>query len=156
MAQEAVLQPIVMSELLTLVGADDDVSNSEYGASVQLPLVSVERGGEIISVNLYSTGGDVQEVGGVLFLFSADPESSAGDAAISAAERVTILGSVEVAATDWNSDANGASWFSATAVPVPAAKNNLYAVFQMDASSQMNSDAGDDEVLQMRVLIRRG
>lgn len=156
MSQEVVLQSIVKSELLTLVGEDDDVGNSEYGASVYLPLSAVPRGGEIISVNLFSTGGDIQEVGGVLFILSADPETSAGDTALSAAERVTILGQVEVAAADWQSDTNGANWYASTAVPVPAGVNGVYLVWQMGSSSQMNSDAGDDEVLQVVVFLRRG
>ena len=143
-----------------LVGADEQVDQNDYGASVALTLGDGVRpvSGELLSFIFYSreTGsGAVQAPAGTLLILDADPAASAGDTGLTAAERITVLAHVTVEAGDWISDANGGSVYIYNQ-PVPFHDlQTLYAVwFHQDATS-LNDGAGDDEILSFNAWYRR-
>ena len=143
-----------------LIDTDDQVDQDDYGASKALTLGDGVRpvSGEILSAVFFSWeegSGAVQTPAGTLLLLSADPAESAGDTAITAAERVTVLGHVAVAAADWQSDANGASAFIYDQ-PVPFHNlQTLYAVWFHEDATGLNDNAADDEFLAVQLWYRR-
>ena len=144
----------------TLVGADDQVDQNDYSDSIALTLGDGVRpvSGEILSAVFFSWeegSGAVQTPAGTLLLLSADPAASAGDTALTAAERVTVLGHITVSAGDWQSDANGASVFVYNQ-PVPFHNlQTLYAVWFHEDATSLNDGAGDDELLAVQLWYRR-
>ena len=143
--------------LTELIGVDEQVDQNDYGGSVAVSLPSLTSG-EILSFVFYSTEdgtGAVQEPAGVLLILDADPAVAAGDTSITAAERVTVLGHVAVAATDWKSDANGASAFIYNQ-PVPFHEvSTLYLCWFHEDATSFNDAAGDDEQLECNFWYRR-
>ena len=143
-----------------LVGADEQVDQNDYGASVAITLGDGVRpvSGELLSFMFYThtTGtGAVLEPTGTLLLLDADPAAAAGDTALTSAENLTILGAVTLQAGDWTSDANGAR---ACIVDTPIAFHNLqtlYAVWLHTLATSFNDAAGDDEILQLNAWYRR-
>jgi len=143
--------------LTELVGINEQVDQNEYGASVGVALGGTYSG-EILSIMLYATedgSGAVQDSAGTLFLFDADPSISAGDAAMSAAARVSVVAQIPVYAGDWKTDANGGS-VSILNKPIPfhGLSTLYFAWFHTDATS-LNDAAGDDEQLEMNCWYRR-
>jgi hypothetical protein len=151
--------------LVTLIGINDQVDQNDYGPSVQLDLVtacgarvSFPISGEILQVTLISTesgSGAVNAPNGVLFFLDADPAIAAGDTTMTAAERATVIGQIEVETADWKSDANGAS---ATIYAKPVAfhaLSSLYAVWLQEHATAYNDAAGDDELLRLNAWFRR-
>ena len=142
-----------------LVGADEQVDQNDYGASVSVDLPGgLPISGEFLHFTFYSreTGtGAVQTPAGSLFILDADPATTAGDTAITAAERLTVIAEVPVAAADWQSDANGGS---VTVHDKPVAFHGLTTLyflwFHEDATS-LNDGAGDDEILEFNAWYRR-
>lgn len=137
-----------------LIGINEQVDASEYSASVASTLTGT---GEIIKVCLIATedgSGVVLTPAGSLIIFDADPATTAGDASITNAERLTILGQFAVATADYQSDANGAS----ICFPLAEAYHDatLFAAFFLNAAeTSFNSAAGDDEQLEFNVWFRR-
>lgn len=151
---------ITETALTELVGKDEQVDQNDYGGSVAVTLGDGVRpvSGELLSFAFFSTEegtGAVQTPAGTLLILDADPAVSAGDTSITAAERLTVLGHVSIAAADWQTDANGGSNFVYDQ-PVPF--HNLQALyfvwFHEDATSY-NDGAGDDEVLEVKAWYRR-
>jgi hypothetical protein len=144
----------------TLIGADDQVDQNDFGASVAVTLGDGVRpvSGELLSFMFYSgeTGtGAVQTPAGTLLLLDADPAVAAGDTALTLAERSTIVGHVPVEAADWIADANGAS---ACILEKPIPFHNLqtlYAVWFHTGATSYNDAAGDDETLAFNAWYRR-
>jgi len=151
---------ICETDLVELVGADEQVDQNDYGGSVAVTLGDGVRpcSGELLSFALFSTetgSGAVQTPAGILLILDADPATTAGDTAITAAERVTILGHVAVAATDWQSDANGGSAFVYNQ-PIPFHNlQTLYFLWVHEDATSLNDGAGDDEILQAKAWYRR-
>ena len=151
---------IYATERTILIDTDDQVDQDDYSASEALTLGDGVRpvSGEILSAVFFAWEegtGAVQTPAGTLLLLSADPAVSAGDTAITAAERVTVIGHIEVAATDWISDANGASAFIYNQ-PVPFHNlQTLYAVWFHEDATSLNDGAGDDELLAVQLWYRR-
>ena len=143
-----------------LVGADEQVDQNDYGASVAITLGDGVRpvSGEILSFMFYThtTGsGAVLEPTGTLLILDADPAASAGDTDLAAAENLTILGAVNVEAADWTADANGAR---ACIVDTPIPFHNLqtlYAVWLHTLATSFNDAGGDDEIMSMNAWYRR-
>lgn len=145
-----------------LIGADEQVDQNDYSASVGVSVApsgfNKPVSGELLHVTLYSLesgSGAVQTPNGVLFVLDADPATSAGDTALTATERLTIIAQIEVETTDWKSDANGAS---ATIFTKPAAFHaleTLYFVWLQEHATSFNDAAGDDEVLEFNAWFRR-
>mgnify|MGYP001080208530 CR=1 FL=1 len=150
---------------VTLIGPDHQVDQNDYSPSVALDLVAAcdtrsaaPISGEILHVTLISTeagDGSVLVPAGVLYLFSADPAITAGDTAITAAERATVIAQIEVETTDWKADANGAS---ATVYTKPVAFHPLpalYAAWFHEDATAYNDAAGNNEQLQLVAWLRR-
>lgn len=146
--------------LSNLIGADQQVDQNDYGASVALTLGDGVRpvSGEFLSFLFYTaeTGsGAVQTPAGTLLLLDADPAVSAGDTSITAAERFTVVGQIRVLASDWISDANGGSAFIHDQ-PLPFhSLTALYAVWFHEDTASFNDAGGDDETLQFNAWYRR-
>lgn len=147
-------------ELVELIGADEQVDQGDYGGSVSIPVGNGVKpaSGEFLSFMFFSrqTGtGAIQEPAGVLLLLSADPSVSPGDTSITAAERITVLGHVNVAAGDWKADANGGSAFIYDQ-PVPFHElEDVYVVWFHEDATSFNDGAGDDEILSFSAWYRR-
>lgn len=138
-----------------LIGINEAVAQNKYSASVGVSLPATRVSGEILQVTLYSRGGDILQPNGVLFVLDADPAVATGDAALTAAERLTVIAQIEVETADWKADANGAS---ATIFTRPAAfhaLSALYFVWLQEHATGFNSAAGDDETLDFNAWIRR-
>ncbi len=143
--------------LTELIGVDERVDQNEYGGSVGVALPATSSG-VIYDVTLYTTEdgtGAILTPNGVLYIFDADPTIAVGDAAMTAAERVTVVGQIRVASSDWIADANGASacmyW---QPIPFHSLANLYFAWFHLDAVS-FNDGAGDDEQLEFNFWVRR-
>lgn len=143
--------------LTELIGTNEQVDQNEYGGSVAVALAGTYSG-EILNVTLYTTesgSGAVLTPAGTLFVFDADPTITNGDAAMTAAERVTVIGQISVSAADWKSDANGAS---VTVFDKPLsfhALGTLHFVWFHEDATSFNDAGGDDEVLQFNFHFRR-
>ena len=157
MAVTVDFRPIEVTATAELVGINDAVAASQYTNSVQVPFPTT-MSGEVVSIALYSTedgAGAVQAVNGTLIFLTADPAVSAGDTALTAAEWLTVVGTVSITSANWVSDANGGCAYRWVSIPFKTA-GSLYAVMKFDASSAMNDAGGDDEQLELKVRIRRG
>ncbi|NIQ98541.1 MAG: hypothetical protein GWN87_33690 [Desulfuromonadales bacterium] len=146
--------------LAELVGADEQVDQNDFGGSVACTLGDGVRpnSGEFLAF-LFVTGetgsGAVQTPAGRLLLFDADPAISAGDTSITLAERKTLVGQVEITASDWISDANGASAYI-YAQPLPFHNlQTVYAAWFHEDATSLNDGAGDDETLHFNAWYRR-
>lgn len=145
--------------LTELIGVNEQVDSTNYGASVGIALAATESG-SILTVLLVSkeTGtGAVQTPAGQLIFFDADPEITANLAAMSAAaaDHAKIIGHIEVLVADWKSDTSGAYAFLITNIPFHSI-GTLYATWRMASGSAMNDAAGDDEQLLFNAWYRRG
>ena len=150
-------EPIQEAGVTELVGKDEEVNTNDYGGSVAVTLP--ERcSGEILHFTFSSkeTGsGAVPTPAGTLFILDADPAIAAGDTAMTAAERATVIAQVIVEAGDWKSDANGAS---ASIFDNPVAFHSLstlYLAWLHEDSTDINDAAGDDEILSVNFWYRR-
>ena len=146
------------SGVLELVGKDEEVNTNDYGGSVALTIGTDAYSGEIYEFVFIATEegtGDVQDSAGWLLIFDADPATTAGDTSITAAERKTLVGQVEVAATDWITDANGGSAYIHSQPVSFHAVTSLYLVWFHTDATDLNDGAGDDEVLSVNCRYRR-
>jgi hypothetical protein len=146
--------------LTELVGINEEVNTDDYGASVAVDVSPGNQpaSGEILSFAFYATedgSGAVQDSDGKLFIFDADPAIAAGDTAITAAEWVTLIGIVDVGASDWITDANGGCAFIYNQ-PIPFhAVSTLYFAWFHEDSTDLNDAEGDDEQLEFNFWYRR-
>lgn len=154
------LYHITETALTELVGADEQVDQNDYSGSVAVTLGDGVRpvSGEFLSFTFYTKeegSGAVMSPAGTLILLDADPAIASGDTAMTAAERETVIGSIDVAAADWIADATGAH---ASILDKPLPFHNLqtiYAVWLHTDATSLNSAAGDDEVLSFKAWYRR-
>lgn len=156
---------IHQSSLVVLIGADAQIDQDDYSASVALDLVAAcgapagkPISGEILGILLISSEsgeGAVLSPNGVLFFFSADPAISAGDTAVLGADRQYLVGQVEIETTDWQADTGCASCMIHTKPIAFPAVTSLYACWHHDLTTAYNSAAGDDEALHLRIFFRR-
>jgi len=138
--------------LTELVGVDEQVDQNDYSGSIE---VNMGGSGEFLAFALISTGGDEIQAAGKLFLFDADPAVSSGDTALTAAEWKTLVGVVNVAASDYVADSGGAVAYI-TDTPVPFHDtDNLYFVFKLTSATSLNSAGGDNESLELNAWYRR-
>ena len=138
------------SGVFELVGADEQVDQNDYGAHVTQDM---HGSGEILAAAFLSTGGDILEPAGKLLIFNASVSIAAGDTSITAVERAECIGIISVAASDWQSDANGATAYIYDQ-PVPYDTNDLWFVWFHEDATSINSDAQDDEQLVVNLLYR--
>jgi hypothetical protein len=152
--------PIQELGLTELIGINEQVDQNDYSGSIGVTLGTGNEpiSGELLSVCFYSTedgSGSVQQPEGYLYVLDADPAVTSGDTAITAAERVTVLGRVQLAAADWDADANGAC---AYIYDTPIAFHDvtaLYFVFKLTSATSLNDGSGDDEQLEFNAWYRR-
>jgi hypothetical protein len=143
--------------LTELVDKDDQVDQNDFSASVALGLSNPPASGELLSVVLVTTeldAGAIMKPSGRLIFLDADPTVAAGDTALTADEWKTAIGFVDVAASDWISDANGGLMFKQIAIPFHEL-SNIYAVWLHTDATSLNSAAGDDEEMHINVWYRR-
>ena len=154
---------ITETGLTELVGKDEKIDLNDYGASVSITLgdsVQASRliSGELLTFMLVSsvegTGAVLQSNGWVL-IFDADPAIAAGDTAITAVERQTLISQVQVSSTDWIADASGASHFIFNQPIAFHGLQTIYLAWFHKHATAINSAAGDDEVLDINIWYRR-
>jgi hypothetical protein len=145
--------------IFELVGTDEQVDQDDYSGSVEVSLpTDGPVSGEILSVILISTedgSGAVQTPNGKLIFLDADPAVTSGDTALAAAEWPTVLGVVDIATTDWTSDANGgAAYITDTPIPFHAL-SSIFVTYKHEHATALNSAAGDDEQIECNFWYRR-
>lgn len=150
------MQEIGITEL---VGINEEVNTDDYGASVQVSFGETASGEFLAFMFVASeTGsGAVHDSAGQLLIFDADPAISAGDTALVAAgaEHKTLIGIVTVAASDWQTDANGGAAFIYN-VPVPFHElGSVYLAWFHTDATDLNDAEGDDELLHVNAWYRR-
>jgi len=139
--------------LTELVGINEAVAQNQFGGSVD---VDVSPGpqpssGVIHQLAFYQTedaSGAILSVAGTLYILDADPAVVVADTDLIATEWVTVLGTVDVAATDWKTGTTGQVaipshdpiWFHAV--------STLYFVFRLTSATSINSAGTDDEQLE--------
>jgi len=144
--------------LTELVGINEQVDQNDFGGSVAVALPAPRVSGEILQFTFYATedgSGAVQDSAGRLLIFDANPATTAGDTALTAAEWVTLIGVVKVEATDWITDANGGAACITDTPIVFHALSALYFVWFHDDATGLNDAAGDDEQLEFNFWYRR-
>ena len=153
----APLSALLEGGLTELVGVNEQVDQNDYSGSVGVALGGTYSG-EILAVALYATEdgtGAVQDSAGKLIILDADPNVASGDTALSAAEWPTVLGVVDVAATDWVTDgAGGVAYITDTPVAFHALATLYFVWLHKDATS-LNDGAGDDVQLELNFWYRR-
>jgi len=141
-----------------LIGINEAVAQNQYCASVGITLGTQPISGELLAFAFYSQesgSGAVLQATGKLILLDADPASAAGDTALTAAEQLTILGVIDVAAGDWVADTGGAVAYIVD-TPIPFHRlTSLYAVWKHTLATGYNDAAGDDESLNFNAWYRR-
>ena len=157
--QTVPLHPIRTSALLSLAGINDQIEADEYSLTADIDL-GKEVSGEILGFMLYSTGGAILTPLHDIIFLDADPNTAAGDTALTAAEHKTVIATVNTLAGQWRADANGGVVFrGGGSIPFPIpfhALDTIYAVFKLGtAMTAINSAGGDDEEFDIRVWWRR-
>lgn len=150
------MSAILEGGLTELVGVDEQVDQNDYSGSVGVALGGTYSG-EILSIALYATKdgtGAVQDSAGTLYVFDADPTIASGDTSMTAAERVTAIGKVNVVASDWDTDANGGLAFLNVSIPFHAVAT-LHFVWKHTDATALNDASGDDEQLEFNFWWRR-
>ena len=153
------LAPISELSLSTLIGPDNQVDQNDYSGSIELAIgiEDIPVSGEILSLILQTQEngtGAVLTPAGHLILFDANPGVTAGDTALTASEWGWVIGTVEITATDWVSDANGAVAFKQVAIPFHEV-TSLYAVWLHTSATSFNDAGGDNERLHLNLWYRR-
>ena len=143
--------------LTELVDKDDQVDQNDFSASIALSPDDPPASGEFLSLALVTTElgtGAILTPSGTLIFLDADPAVAAGDTALAAAEWKTAIGFVDIAASDWISDANGGLVSKIIAIPFHEL-TTIYAVWLHTDATSINSAAGDDEEMHINVWYRR-
>ena len=155
--------PIHEGGLTELVGINEQVDQNDYSGSVALTVGAGSDNtrlvsGEILAVALYATEdgtGAILQSAGKLIVLDADPAIASGDTAMTAAERVTVIGTIAVLAADWVADANGAVNYIYSQPLAFHDLATLYFVWLHQSATAINSDAADDEQLEFNIWYRR-
>lgn len=156
--------PIRETGLQTLVGVDDKVAQNDYGPTVDVTVGGDQpASGKILAVLMYSTessesGGAVITEAGTLYVMDADPNTTAGDANLTAAEWGTIIAKIAVAEGDWKEESSGGkasvAYYVDTEYPFHAV-DTLYLVYYHEGATEINSAAGDQETIQCNIWYER-
>ena len=145
---------------VTLVGINNAVDQNKWSPSVAVPLDVGETvfGAFIKAVRLITgesgDGSVIKSVGDVVF-FNADPAIASNDAAITAAEWLTVVGHATFAAANYTTgDALGA--VAQANVEIPLSGGSLWAaLFKTDAAA-VNDAADNNEFLYLEVMYTKG
>ena len=152
--------PILEAGITELVGINERVDQNEFGGSASIDISAINQpvSGEILSFGFYATEdgtGAIQDSAGKLLILDADPATAAGDAALTAAEWLTVIGYVDVDTGDWVTDANGGFAFIPDQPVSFHALSTLYLVWFHEDATSLNDGAGDDEQLEVNFWYRR-
>ncbi len=154
------LGPYIETGIAELIGINEVVAQNQFSKSIT---VSVAHGtgeaqsGEIDQIGIYMSEdgtGAIQAVDGNLLFLDADPAVSAGDAALAAAEWLTIFGQVAFVAADFVTDANGGFAFKTDISVRFHSLTNIYLAFLLTSATSINSLAGDDEQMEVNLWFR--
>jgi hypothetical protein len=153
------LAPITETGEQNLIGINNQIDQYDFSPTVDLAIGidDLPVSGEFLSLVLTATehgSGAVLTPAGTLVLFDTDPNTTSGDTALTSDEWRSAIGSVEIAAADWISDANGAHCFKQIAIPFHAL-TAVYAVWYHEDATSFNDAAGDDEALRCNLWYRR-
>ncbi len=150
------MDAILIEELVELIGINENVANTQYGASVSVALAA-SHSGELLKSCLTTTedgAGSILTPAGTLFILDAATANAVGAAAITAVERLTVLAQITYAAADWQSDANGGSNCKVIADGFHV-NGTLHALWFHEDATAFNDVAGDDEQLELAFWYRR-
>lgn len=152
---------IVNPGVITLLGANDQLAAEDYTASQEIALdANGPASGEVLSVSLIASesgAGSVLASQGTLYLFDSDPAITLQDAALAGAGagHAKCIGYEDFVTADWKTDASGGIACKTVAIPFGRARS-LWAAFFLNAGeTTINSAGGDDELLRLRLAIRR-
>lgn len=147
---------------IELIGVDDtEVSQNDFGDSQTLTVESdgEAMGGYIKLVTLIATTDDAGAILANaidLYFFRADPEISAGDADLPAADAAMLIGKIEILEGDWDAWTNSAIASLAVEFPFHTDASGRLFVAAVNRSATAFNDGGtDDEVLELTLLIDR-
>jgi len=162
---------IKQTGFIELVGTDEQVDQDEWGASVQVPFAPESQSICIPALILRqgfdgSATGASLSIGGFVVFFFGDPSIAVGTGvgALTRAQLNKIVGWFDIAAqgADWqNWRAAGAADDADIAflqseddrIQVPRmAGEDLYAALLLTSATSINSAAGDDEDVYMKVI----
>lgn len=143
--------------LTELVGINEQLTQNQFSAAVGVDIDTADAGisGEVVQAVLVSSGTGLLKVEGDLLILDADPANAADSATLDLAEHQTLIGRINFGSSDWTTgDANAVTAHKQVAVPFHQLKT-LYFVFQLTSATQVNSLAGDDELIQLNFWFRQ-
>ena len=128
--------------------ADFDVTRTAGALTPAVP-------GQIEGILLigYAGIGQAPTQEGWIFFFDEDPNTTCGDATLTAAIRRTALGMVHFFPADWDTAGDNSSAYRPVEVPFHAV-DTLYAVFR-NLGADINDLVKDTEVLAINIWYRR-
>lgn len=142
-------QTVFVSDVLELVGADEQVDEGHYSEAVEVDLSHPASSGELLGATLYSnqpTDGPF----GAIFVFDGDPEITLNDADLTIAQRRKLLGHLCVSA--WYADDSSGHASVLCDVPVYFGRaESLFLVWYHRGAQSINAEAEDNETLEIRV-----
>jgi hypothetical protein len=144
---------ILESGITELIGINEKVDQNDYSGSVDVDVSPGPQNasGVIQQFSFYQTedsGGAILSPAGTLYILDADPDVESGATSLDAAEWVTVIGTVDVAATDWKADAKGSIATITDNLIYFHGVASLYFTFKLTSATSVNSAAGDDEQLE--------
>lgn len=149
--------PNIYTDPVTLIGDSVTIAQNQWSAAVEVPL-GVAASGEITSVLLYQwetgTGAILSDLYGRLAIFDSDPSLAAAATALTAAQTAKLVGELAWLNAELVTDATSGRLFGVTSIPFKPVTSLWASFFSMGATS-INSAAGDDELVAVRLGIRR-
>ena len=152
-------RPILTTGVIELVGINELVADTNYSASVEIPIdVNGQASGEILSVLILARevgSGAVLRSPGELLLFDSDPTIALNATALASLDIQKIIGNETFAVADYAvADDLGDHAWKAVAIAFSNTKS-LWATFRLASATAINSAAGDDETLELIMRYRR-
>ena len=150
--------PIGITSAISLVGADDAITASQFGTAGSFSFGNRQSGEFLTHTLIYSpTGatGTMASPAGHVYFFSGCPAVTAGCTSLAASDYAQMIGRISIGATDWVVDSGcyAAAFVNNQSIPFPAA-SKLWFAFKL-LSACFNDAAGDDETLSMYCTYRR-
>jgi len=153
----------IESDFVVLVPAGVSVATDEFSATGDIDIAATygdlprtrQVSGKIVSLLLvaYAGLGFTPDEPGIVFFFDADPNTTAGDVALTAVIRGTEIAQVEILAADWDATATNGSAYKEVDIDFHAV-DTLYAVFR-NLGNEINDGIKDTEQLDLKIWYRR-